>query len=205
MKKTCVFALMSATLLAACGGDKPATGETAKADSVAAPAAVVTPPAAVDSVASPATAPATALAKSKTAATPARPAPAAIPATTPPPIAAKPEPVPQPVAKPAPVAAKPAPAVAASAPAIDPQSGKAKYEEACRKCHGATGVPIKVMQTKFPKLLAFDAAFFAKRSDDSVVTILMKGNGNDMKSFVDKMSHAEMLAVAAYIRSLAKQ
>jgi hypothetical protein len=37
-----------------------------------------------------------------------------------------------------------------------------------------------------------------------VVTILTKGKGQDMKSFTDKLSHAQMVAVAAYIRTFAK-
>ena len=80
--------------------------------------------------------------------------------------------------------------------------GKTPYEENCRKCHGVLGVPPKTMKAKFPKIVTFDAAFFSKRSDDSVVTVLTKGKNEDMKSFKDKLSHGQMVAVAAYIRSL---
>jgi mono/diheme cytochrome c family protein len=83
--------------------------------------------------------------------------------------------------------------------------GKAPYEENCRKCHGVLGVPPKTMKAKFPKIVTFDAAFFAKHSDDSVVTVLTKGKNEDMKSFKDKLTHGQMVAVAAYIRSLAKK
>jgi mono/diheme cytochrome c family protein len=79
--------------------------------------------------------------------------------------------------------------------------GKIPYEENCRKCHGVRGVPPKTMQAKFPKIVTFDAAFFAKHSDDSVVTVLTKGKNEDMKSFKDKLTHAQMVAVAAYLRS----
>lgn len=98
------------------------------------------------------------------------------------------------------------PRVEAVAPAGAGQvaQGKAPYEENCRKCHGVRGVPPKTMQAKFPKIATFDAAFFAKRSDDSVVTILTKGKNQDMKSFKDKLSHAQMVAVAAYIRSFSQ-
>jgi Cytochrome c. len=82
--------------------------------------------------------------------------------------------------------------------------GKAPYEENCRKCHGVIGIAPKAMKAKFPKIATFDAAFFATRSGDSVVTILTKGKGQDMKSFTDKLSHAQMVAVAAYIRTFAK-
>ena len=55
------------------------------------------------------------------------------------------------------------------------------------------------MKAEFPKLAAFDPAFFEHRTDDSVVTILTKGKGQDMKSFKDKLSHEQMEAVAKYI------
>ena len=82
-------------------------------------------------------------------------------------------------------------------------AGKAPYEENCRKCHGVRGTPPKTMKTKFPKIVTFDAEFFEKRSDDSVVAVLTKGKNEDMKSFKDKLTHDQMVAVAAYIRSFA--
>lgn len=83
--------------------------------------------------------------------------------------------------------------------------GKALYEENCRKCHGVRGTPPKTMKEKFSKIATFDPEFIAKRSDDSVVKVLMKGVGKaeDMKSFKDKLSHEEMEAVAKYVRELA--
>jgi mono/diheme cytochrome c family protein len=89
--------------------------------------------------------------------------------------------------------------------ATDPAQGKAPYEENCRKCHGVRGVPPKTMKEKFAKIATFDLDFFAKHSDDSVVTVLTKGKNEDMKSFKDKLSHSEMIAVAAYIRSFAQK
>ena len=85
--------------------------------------------------------------------------------------------------------------------------GKALYEENCRKCHGVRGTPPKTMKEKFPKIATFNAEFIAKRSDDSVVKVLMKGVGKaeDMKSFKDKMSPEEMAAVAKYVRELASK
>jgi mono/diheme cytochrome c family protein len=61
------------------------------------------------------------------------------------------------------------------------------------------------MKEKFPKIATFDAEFIAKRSDDSVVKVLIKGVGKaeDMKSFKDKMSPEEMSAVAKYVHELA--
>lgn len=81
---------------------------------------------------------------------------------------------------------------------------KAVYDANCKKCHGVAGTPPKAMTAMFPKIAAFDAAFFAKRSDDSVVTVLTKGKGVQMKSFKDKMTPAEMAAVAKYMRAFAK-
>ena len=85
--------------------------------------------------------------------------------------------------------------------------GKALYEENCRKCHGVRGIPPKTMKEKFSKIATFNAEFIAKRSDDSVVKVLMKGVGKaeDMKSFKDKLSPEEMAAVAKYVRELASK
>jgi mono/diheme cytochrome c family protein len=80
--------------------------------------------------------------------------------------------------------------------------GKAAYEENCRKCHGVRGIPPKTMKAKYSKIATFDEPFFEKRSDDSVVTVLMKGKNEDMKSFKEKMTREQMVAVAAYIRTL---
>ncbi len=83
------------------------------------------------------------------------------------------------------------------------QDAKAVYDANCKKCHGVAGTPPKAMATKFPKLAPFDAAFFAKRTDDSVVKILTKGKDQDMVSFKDKMTPAEMAAVSKYIHEFA--
>ena len=107
-------------------------------------------------------------------------------------------------------AVKPAPTIArpeAVAPAGADQAaqGKIPYEENCRKCHGVRGVPPKAMKEKFAKIATFDAEFFTKHSSDSIVTVLTKGKGEDMKSFVGKLSHGEMVAVAAYIRAFVQK
>ena len=130
------------------------------------------------------------------------PAPAQPPVTAKPPVQAAPQAAPPPAAKPA--APAPAVAVVPSVPTVDPMTGKPLYEANCQKCHGARGVPAKAMQAKFNKLASLDAAFFSTRSSDSVVTILMKGNGGAMKPFKDKLTHDDMVAVGAYIRTLAK-
>jgi mono/diheme cytochrome c family protein len=90
---------------------------------------------------------------------------------------------------------------AAAATVQQDPAGKAPYEENCRKCHGVIGIAPKAMKAKFPKIATFNEAFFDKRSGDSIVTILTKGKGQDMKSFKDKLSVAQMVAVASYIRT----
>ena len=51
-------------------------------------------------------------------------------------------------------------------------------------------------------LATFDAAFVASHSADSIVKILTKGKNEDMKSFKDKLTPAQMADVAAYVRDL---
>ena len=94
-------------------------------------------------------------------------------------------------------------AVSTSAAAQAPD-GKEVYDRLCKKCHGATGVPTKVMKTKFEKIAAFDAAFVAKRPVDEMVKTLVKGKGEGMKSFSEKMKPEEMTAVSKYVHELGK-
>jgi len=97
------------------------------------------------------------------------------------------------------VLALPATRVLAQAP-----DGKDLYQENCRKCHGVRGVPPKAIKEKFPKVRTFDEAFLVKVSDDSMVKVMMNGVGKaeDMKSFKDKLTPAEMTAVAKYVREI---
>jgi len=209
MKTPALMVLMTAVLVSACGTDK--SGATPDAS----PAAGTPPasaPAAVEPTGAAATDTATAAKKPLATAAAAKPAPAVAPKAG---TAAKPAsapvaaaapapaaPVSQPAARPAPVSA-PAPIAASVAPA-DLAAGKTVYEAQCRKCHGAGGVPSSAMKSRFAKLAPFDAGFFAHRSDDSVVTILAKGDGAAMKPFDGKLGHGEMVAVAAYIRTLSR-
>ncbi|MBI2407577.1 MAG: cytochrome c [Gemmatimonadetes bacterium] len=81
--------------------------------------------------------------------------------------------------------------------------GQTLYLRHCKICHGATGKPANLMRKKFEKIPDLsDPAFFATRSEDSVVTVLTKGVGPDMKPFAERLSVEEMRAVATYIRSL---
>ena len=91
-------------------------------------------------------------------------------------------------------------AVAARAQAPD---GKALYDANCKKCHGVRGIPPQTIQRKYEKIVKFDEAFMAKHSTDSIVKVLTKGKDEDMKSFADKLSKDEMVAVANYVHELA--
>lgn len=90
-----------------------------------------------------------------------------------------------------------------STAAAQASDGKALYNENCRKCHGVIGTPPKTMKAKYPKIATFDDEFMAKRSEDSVVKILINGKSEDMKSFKDRLSPEEMKAVAKYVHELA--
>ena len=84
--------------------------------------------------------------------------------------------------------------------------GKALYLKNCKQCHGVLGTPTKDAKAKYDRIASFtNAEFFATRSTDSIVTVLKKGKGRDMKSFADKLSPAEMQSVAQYIQTLAKK
>jgi mono/diheme cytochrome c family protein len=83
-------------------------------------------------------------------------------------------------------------------------NGQELYQLNCKKCHGVLGVPPKAIQKKMEKVVTFDSTFATKFPEDSIVKILTKGGkSEDMKSFKDKLSHEEMVAVAKYVRQLA--
>src|SRR5438105_419848 len=90
----------------------------------------------------------------------------------------------------------PARSVSAQQPAAD---GKVIYETSCRACHGPRGVPVQAM-VKLMKVPPLDASYFAKHNEDSVVVVLKKGRGTNMKSFTGKLTAAEMESVAKYIK-----
>ena len=84
-------------------------------------------------------------------------------------------------------------------------TGKVLYLKNCRQCHGATGEPSEQTKHKYPKIKTLsDDAFLSARSDDSLVAVMKKGAGRDMKSFSDKLTPDQMASVAKYVRSLNK-
>lgn len=94
--------------------------------------------------------------------------------------------------------------LAAGTAAAQAPDGQALYQLNCKKCHGVLGVPPKAIQKKMEKVVTFNEDFAAKFAEDSIVKILLKGGkSEDMKSFKDKLTHDEMVAVAKYVRQLA--
>ena len=84
--------------------------------------------------------------------------------------------------------------------------GQAVYREECKSCHGLNGVPPARAREQYKKIKALgDSGFVAKLSVDSIVKVLKKGIDKDMKSFKEKLSEPEMLAVAKYIKELAEK
>jgi mono/diheme cytochrome c family protein len=82
--------------------------------------------------------------------------------------------------------------------------GQAVFRENCKSCHGINGVPPEREQAKYKKLRSLgDSGFVSELPQDSIVTIVTKGIDKNMKSFSDKLSEAEIRAVAGYIKELA--
>jgi mono/diheme cytochrome c family protein len=94
------------------------------------------------------------------------------------------------------------------APALQAQApdGQAIYRQECKSCHGVTGVPPARAKEQYAKIKALgEDGFVARLTTDSIMTILRKGIGKDMKSFTGKLSESEMAAVAAYVKELAER
>jgi mono/diheme cytochrome c family protein len=90
----------------------------------------------------------------------------------------------------------------AAAGATEPD-GAALYRQNCRSCHGAKGVPPARMLTVYPTLKTLaDSTEQAHLTEAGIVAVLQHGKGKDMKSFADRMSPAEMTAVAKFVKSL---
>ena len=95
--------------------------------------------------------------------------------------------------------------IGARAAAAQAADGAALYRQNCRTCHGATGAPSQRMVGLYPGIKSFaDPATLASISADSIVSILKKGIGKDMKSFNEKLTADQMVAVAQYVKTLAK-
>jgi len=91
---------------------------------------------------------------------------------------------------------------AAQEPAAPAPDGKALYDQHCKKCHGATGTPSERMVEMYATLKPFGQ--MTGVSADSIVTLLVAGGSEGMKSYKDKLTAAELQAVAAYTLTLSK-
>jgi len=92
----------------------------------------------------------------------------------------------------------------AAAQAVPEPDGAALYRQNCRSCHGARGVPPARMVGLYPTLKAIgDSAYLMRTPTDSIVAVLRRGKGKDMKAFADRLSPAEIVAVAKFVRTLA--
>ena len=104
---------------------------------------------------------------------------------------------------PAAVSAAPQLVTATEASTSQGPDGRMLYLKNCRQCHSASGMPSSETKAKYSKIKALnDSAFLASMSDDSVLTIMKKGAGKDMKPFADRMNNDEMVAVLKYVRTL---
>jgi mono/diheme cytochrome c family protein len=96
-------------------------------------------------------------------------------------------------------------AVGFGAPGLQAQEpdGAALYKQHCRTCHGTQGVPSARMVSLYPKLRSLaDSTYLATLSTDSIAAVTRSGVG-DMKPYADKLSPAEIEAVAQYVKTLA--
>jgi len=82
--------------------------------------------------------------------------------------------------------------------------GAALYRQNCRSCHGLKGVPPQRMMAIYPALKSLaDSAYLRGRSADSIAAVMRRGAGRDMKSFADRLSPAEIAAIAKFVKTLA--
>ncbi len=82
--------------------------------------------------------------------------------------------------------------------------GAALYRQNCRSCHGARGVPPARMVTLYPTLKTLaDSTEQARLTEASIVAVLQHGKGKDMKPFADKLTPAEIAAVAKFVKTFA--
>lgn len=92
-------------------------------------------------------------------------------------------------------------ATGARSPAAQEPDGAALYTQHCKKCHGATGTPTARMLEMYTTLKPLTE--MKGVSADSIVTLLVVGT-ETMKPYTDKLTAAEMKAVAEYTLILAK-
>lgn len=94
----------------------------------------------------------------------------------------------------------------------DPAAGKAKYDQLCATCHGATGKGDGAAAAALnPKPRNFqDAAVMSKKTDAYLKTIIQKGGAAAglsplMPPWGSSLTEQDIANVIAYIRSLEKK
>lgn len=86
-----------------------------------------------------------------------------------------------------------------SAQATAAPDGADLYAKNCRSCHGVRGTPPRAMIARKMPVPTLDSAFFASRSNDSLVSAMKRG-GKNMAGFDGKLTPADMAAIAEYVR-----
>lgn len=89
------------------------------------------------------------------------------------------------------------------APTGDLKNGKARYEQYCAICHGATGLgdgPMaKATMPPAPRLSSPDVR---KMSDEALLAVIADGKGSSMPAWRGLLTEQELNDVPAYLRSL---
>lgn len=105
----------------------------------------------------------------------------------------------------APVRAADAPAAPATADTQPAPDAKALWSKKCASCHGATGDADTKMGKKHEIDDLTKPAWHARHGDDEVRKAIEDGvPDTKMKAFKEKLTAAEITALVAHIRTLAK-
>lgn len=87
--------------------------------------------------------------------------------------------------------------VAAAAAASEAASPRTLYLQNCARCHGANGKA----QTELGKRLEADDLTTSSASTAKIIRTITNGRG-DMPSFKKKLTTAQIVSIAGYVRSL---
>jgi mono/diheme cytochrome c family protein len=80
--------------------------------------------------------------------------------------------------------------------------GRAAFERACARCHGADGRGDPEIKKTMPNVRDFhDPQFLGRATNDSILTVMMAGKGQ-MPAFGRSLSMPKMQALSGYVRRL---
>lgn len=88
-------------------------------------------------------------------------------------------------------------------PAVAQSSGEQTYKARCAMCHGQDGLATTPV-AKMMNVPSFKSPAAMKHTEAQLMEITEDGKGK-MPSFKDKLSHAQVEQVVAYIRSLQRK